>query len=61
MFFKSDRQGGAKSFSGQNVVVAPDTFVNNFGKILAPRAPDAVFDINSLIPKFLYAGESAET
>jgi len=41
--------------------LAPETFVNNFGKILAPRAPDAVFDIGSLIPKFLYAGESAET
>ncbi|CAD8103233.1 unnamed protein product [Paramecium sonneborni] len=61
VFQKSDSQGGAKSFTGQSIVQAPDTFVNNFGKILAPRAPDAVFDIKVLVPKFLYVGESAET
>lgn len=60
-FLKSDKNGGSKSFSGYKKVIAHDSFVNNFGKILAPRSPDAQFDIDKLVPKFIYVGESAET
>jgi hypothetical protein len=44
-------------FSGKNSVVAGDSFINNFGRILAPKSPDAQFDIAGLLPKFLYIGD----
>lgn len=60
-FQKSDKNGGTKTYTGSNKVIVSDSFVNNFGKILAPKSPDANFDINKLLPKFIYVGESAET
>lgn len=47
-FSKNDRQGGAKSYTGSNKVMAHDSFMNNFGKILAPKSPDATFDIDGM-------------
>jgi hypothetical protein len=44
-------------FHGRNIVIAGDSFINNFGKILAPKSPDVHFDIPELLPKFLYIGD----
>ena len=61
VFVKSDKNGGSKSYSGSMKVIGHESFVNNFGKILSPKSPDTVFDIEKIIPKFVYVGESAET
>lgn len=60
-FQKNDLQGGFKQFRGENTISAHESFVSNFGKILAPKSPDATFVLENLIPKFLYVGDSADT
>jgi hypothetical protein len=40
-FHKSDKNGGTKTYQGSNKVIGYDSFVNNFGKILSPKSPDA--------------------
>lgn len=60
-FLKSDKKGGTKMHYGSNKINAYDSFVNNFGKILAPKSPDAKFDVDRLLPKFVYVGEPIET
>lgn len=40
IFSRADQRGGSMRFNGHNSVIAGDSFINNFGKILAPKSPD---------------------